>query len=222
MEPRERLILPLDVDNTDSALRLVEMLTSYVGAFKVGLELVNSAGPTVFKQVHDAGAARIFYDAKLHDIPTTVAGAARAAARHGLWLVNVHAAGGSRMLCAAATALRESGSNPPLMIGVTLLTSISPEELDEELSQTARFKDPPPLGQESKGVLDILMLQLSKINWTVALPLLLLALILLVAVFSYRIYRHSKTDDPLKGLSPGLYQGLPPGETLPVPVDTNR
>ena len=133
MEPRERLILPLDVDNADSALRLVELLNPYVGAFKVGLELVNATGPAIFGQLHEAGAARIFYDAKLHDIPNTVAGAARAAARHGLWMINVHAAGGSRMLCAAASALRESSAAPPMLISVTLLTSIAPEELKEEL-----------------------------------------------------------------------------------------
>jgi hypothetical protein len=65
------------------------------------------------------------------------------------------------------------------------------------------------------------MLQLSKVNWTVALPLLLLALILLVAVFGYRIYTHSKTTDPLKDLGPGLYKAQETGETLPVPGATN-
>jgi len=95
-------------------------------------------------------------------------------------------------------------------------------ELDEELLQSPRFKEHPRLGTESKGMLDYVMLQLSKINWTVGLPLLLLALILLVAVFSYRFYKHSKTNDPLKNLGPGLYQGAPAGETLPIPVSTNR
>ena len=95
-------------------------------------------------------------------------------------------------------------------------------ELDQELMQTPRFKEHPRLSQESKGVLDFLMLQLSKINWTVALPLLLLALILLVGVVSYRAYKHSQSTDPLRNLSPGLYQGLPAGEMLPVPVNTNR
>jgi len=133
MDPRDRLILPLDVDNADSALRLVETLNPHVGAFKVGLELVNAAGTAIFQQLRDAGAERIFYDAKFHDIPNTVAGAARAAARHGLWMINVHAAGGSRMICAAATALRESGSIPPMLIGVTLLTSIAPDEMRDEL-----------------------------------------------------------------------------------------
>jgi cytoskeletal protein RodZ len=95
-------------------------------------------------------------------------------------------------------------------------------ELDSELNQSSKFKDNPRLMPQSKGFMDVVMLQLSKINWTVALPLLLLALLLLVAVFSYRFYKHSQSVDPLKNLSPGLYQGAPSGETLPVPVSTNR
>jgi cytoskeletal protein RodZ len=91
-------------------------------------------------------------------------------------------------------------------------------ELDEELGQTERFKEHPRLTDEKKGVLDFVMLQLSKINWTVALPLLLLALILLVAVFGYRIYTHSRTSDPLKDLGPGIYQPSTGGDTLPVPA----
>jgi cytoskeletal protein RodZ len=95
-------------------------------------------------------------------------------------------------------------------------------ELDVELGQSSKFKENPRLMPKSKGITDVLMLQLSKINWTVALPLLILALLLLVAVFSYRFYKHSQTVDPLKGLGPGLYQRAPSGETLPVPVSTNR
>jgi cytoskeletal protein RodZ len=95
-------------------------------------------------------------------------------------------------------------------------------ELDQELQQSPKFKEPPRLGGESKGALDRVMLLLSKINWTVALPLLLLALFLLIGVIAYRGYKHAQTNDPLKNLSPGLYQGAAPGETLPVPVNTNR
>src|SRR5688500_16816658 len=92
-------------------------------------------------------------------------------------------------------------------------------ELDQELGKTERFKEHPRLTDEKKGVLDFVMLQLSKINWTVALPLLVLALILLIAVFGYRIYTHSKTDDPLKDLGPGMYRPPAAGETLPVPTN---
>src|SRR5437870_1513678 len=71
MNPRDRIIVALDVDNADSALRLVELLNSLVGAFKVGLELLNSTGPEIFKTLHEAGVERVFYDAKIHDIPNT-------------------------------------------------------------------------------------------------------------------------------------------------------
>jgi len=93
--------------------------------------------------------------------------------------------------------------------------------LDDELGQTEQFAEHPRLTAEKKGALDFLMLQLSKVNWTVALPLLLLALILLVTIFGYRIYTHSKTVDPLKDLGPGLYKAPEKAETLPVPGTTN-
>ena len=95
-------------------------------------------------------------------------------------------------------------------------------DLDAELARTERFKEPPRLTGESRGVLDYAMLQLSKINWSVALPLILFAVILLVAVFGYRFYQNSKSADPLKDLGPGLYQPPPGGETLPLPALTNR
>jgi orotidine-5'-phosphate decarboxylase len=137
MDPRERVILALDVDNAYQAIRMVGQLGGHVGAFKVGLELVNAAGVGIFEKLKDAGAARLFYDCKLHDIPNTVAGAARAIARHEVWMMNVHAAGGSRMVQAAADALQsasaEAGVIPPLLLGVTLLTSVSADELRNEL-----------------------------------------------------------------------------------------
>lgn len=137
MEPKERVILALDVPDVEQAVRLVEQLKEEVGTFKVGMELFHAAGPAIFQQLRNAGAARVFYDCKLHDIPNTVAGAMRAIARHNLWMVNVHAAGGARMIRAAADALAETaqqlGLRPPLLLGVTLLTSLSPEELFSEL-----------------------------------------------------------------------------------------
>ncbi len=90
-------------------------------------------------------------------------------------------------------------------------------ELEGELSQNSRFKEHPRLSPESKGMVDFAMLQLSKINWTVALPLFLLALLLVVGVFSYRFYKHAQSSDPLNALGSGLYQGNPAGETLPIP-----
>jgi orotidine-5'-phosphate decarboxylase len=137
MDPKERLILALDVDNAFEAIKLVRQLSDHVGAYKVGLELVNSAGIGIFEKLRESGASRIFYDCKLHDIPNTVAGAMRAIARHDLWMVNLHACGGSRMICDAARALADSageaGLKPPLLLGVTLLTSLSEDELKDEL-----------------------------------------------------------------------------------------
>ena len=137
MDPRERLILALDVDNAFEAIRMVRQLSGHVGTFKVGLELVNSAGIGVLEKLRESGASRLFYDCKLHDIPNTVAGAMRAIARQELWMVNLHAAGGHRMISDAARALADSageaGLAPPILLGVTLLTSISQEELHDEL-----------------------------------------------------------------------------------------
>jgi len=129
---RERILVALDFDNEDDACALVKRLAGRVGGFKAGLELVNAVGPDVFARLRDAGANRIFYDAKFHDIPNTVAGAVRAAARRGVWMVNVHASGGSAMLRAAREAAG-SGPNAPLLIGVTVLTSINDATLNHDL-----------------------------------------------------------------------------------------
>ncbi len=144
----QRIIVPLDVPEANSALALAEAVAPHVGAVKVGLELFNAVGPAIFAQLHARGA-RVFYDAKLHDIPNTVAGAVRAAARHGLWMLNVHASGGAEMMAAAARAAGEA-DRPPLLIAVTVLTSLdafgllevgvaaSPREQVVRLAQLAR------------------------------------------------------------------------------------
>lgn len=125
----KRIIVPLDVPEADQALALAEAVAPHVGAVKVGLELFNAVGPAIFAQFH-ARVARVFYDAKLHDIPNTVAGAVRAAARHGLWMINVHASGGAAMMAAAARAAGEA-DRPPLVIAVTVLTSLDATGLHE-------------------------------------------------------------------------------------------
>jgi len=103
---KDRIIVALDVDSAEKAVELVELLKDDVGAFKVGLELVNAAGLEVFDRIKAAGARRVFYDSKLHDIPNTVAGAARAIARIGVWLFNVHCSGGLAMMKAAKGRFR--------------------------------------------------------------------------------------------------------------------
>jgi len=138
MAARDKIILPLDVSSESDAVGLVQELQDLVGAFKIGLELFTSAGPRIFESVRTAGAKRIFFDGKFHDIPNTVVGAARAAVRMGVWMFNVHASGGSAMMRAAVDAAGEEadrlGVEPPLLLGVTLLTSIGPEALRHELS----------------------------------------------------------------------------------------
>ena len=134
---KDKIILPLDVDTAEKAVEMVTLLKDDVGAFKVGLELVNSAGLGVFEQIRKAGAGRIFYDSKFHDIPNTVAGASRAAARLGVWMFNVHCAGGAEMMRAARDAAVEQsaklGRPCPLVIGVTVLTSIDQTILSDEM-----------------------------------------------------------------------------------------
>lgn len=89
-------------------------------------------------------------------------------------------------------------------------------ELDQELGRTERFKEHPKL-TPNQGILDKIMLHLSKIKWSVALPLIVLAVILFLSVFGYRWYRERKTQDPLKDLGPGLYQPDNSGEVIPLP-----
>ena len=133
----DRIILALDVDSETKAIGLVRSLADEVGAVKVGLELFNSTGPDIFARLKQAGAERIFYDCKFLDIPNTVAGASRAAARMGVWMLNVHTTGGSTMMKAAAEAARQTaaqtGVPAPLVIGVTVLTSIDETILRDEL-----------------------------------------------------------------------------------------
>ncbi|HZT43836.1 MAG TPA: orotidine-5'-phosphate decarboxylase [Chthonomonadaceae bacterium] len=137
MQPKDRIICALDVDDVCRAIQLVEQLKGHVGVFKVGLELATAAGVQVFARLREAGAERFFYDAKLHDIPNTVAGAMRGVVRLGVWCVTVHATGGSAMLRAAVETARQTaeveGLPRPRVLAVTVLTSIGPETLRGEL-----------------------------------------------------------------------------------------
>ncbi len=137
MEPKERIICALDVNNAYRALQLVRQLREHVGTFKVGLELVTATGVQIFDKLKDAGAERLFFDAKLHDIPNTVVGAMRGVVGLGVWCVTVHAAGGSAMLQAAVHAARseaeEAGIARPKVLAVTVLTSIDEVTLRDEL-----------------------------------------------------------------------------------------
>ncbi len=123
------VIVALDYASAESALALADRLSPELCRLKVGKELFTRGGPQLVEQLQRRGF-EVFLDLKFHDIPNTVAGAVRAAADMGVWMVNVHAGGGRRMMEAAADAL-QSFSSRPLLIGVTVLTSLSEEDLRE-------------------------------------------------------------------------------------------
>jgi orotidine-5'-phosphate decarboxylase len=131
---RNPIIVALDVPDLDAALRLVEQLAPVVGAFKVGKELFVSAGPEIVRRIRATGAA-VFLDLKFHDIPNTVARAVSAAVRLDVQMLTVHTSGGRAMLEAAEKSAQESaaqmGRNAPLVLGVTVLTSLDRNELAE-------------------------------------------------------------------------------------------
>jgi len=125
----KRVIVALDFPDAGAALAAAARLDPSLCRVKVGKELFVSAGPAVVAQLHERGF-EVFLDLKFHDIPNTVAGACRAAARLGVWMVNVHASGGAAMMRAAREAVA-AFARPPLLIGVTILTSLSDAELGE-------------------------------------------------------------------------------------------
>ena len=128
------IIVALDVPKMETALGLAEQLAPVVGAFKVGKELFVSAGPEVVRRIRDMGAS-VFLDLKFHDIPNTVAGAVTAAVHLDVQMLTIHASGGREMMRAAELAAQETaqalGRTPPLVLGVTVLTSLDSNELSE-------------------------------------------------------------------------------------------
>ncbi len=124
-----KIIVALDFADAASALALVEQLDPSLCRLKVGKELFTAAGPELVRALVASGF-EVFLDLKFHDIPNTVAAACRAAAGLGVWMLNVHASGGRRMMAAAHEALAGLPQRP-LLIAVTVLTSMSAEDLGE-------------------------------------------------------------------------------------------
>ncbi len=122
-----RIVVALDVPEAPAALALAARLDPALCRVKVGKELFVAAGPAVVEALQRAGF-EVFLDLKFHDIPNTVAAACRAAAKLGVWMVNVHASGGTAMMQAAREAVG-TGAKAPLLIGVTVLTSLKDAEL---------------------------------------------------------------------------------------------
>jgi orotidine-5'-phosphate decarboxylase len=131
---RNPIIAALDLPTAEQALKLAEEIAPAVGAFKIGSELFTAAGPDIVRRVRATGAS-VFLDLKFHDIPNTVAKAVAAAVRLDVQMLTVHASGGIEMLKAAEKAAEETaweiGHAPPLVLGVTVLTSLDSQTLSE-------------------------------------------------------------------------------------------
>jgi orotidine-5'-phosphate decarboxylase len=124
--PNDRIIVALDFPTRRAAFELVDALGDAANFFKVGAQLFAEEGPILLEELKKRGK-RVFLDLKFHDIPNTVAGAVRAASRHGAHMLTVHAAGGEAMLVAAREAAGEGG---PEVVAVTLLTSLASEDVE--------------------------------------------------------------------------------------------
>jgi orotidine-5'-phosphate decarboxylase len=124
-----KIIVALDYADAAPVLALVSQLDPALCRLKIGKELFTAAGPDLVRALVARGFD-VFLDLKFHDIPNTVAAACRAAAGLGIWMLNVHASGGRRMMMAARESLADL-PHPPLLIAVTVLTSLSAEDLNE-------------------------------------------------------------------------------------------
>ena len=130
MKIQSPIIVALDYPNQAAAEEMADRLDPSLCRVKVGKELFTRCGPAIVESLQSRGF-ELFLDLKFHDIPNTVAAAVRAAAEMGVWMVNVHASGGQRMMQAAVEALQPFGEQRPLLTAVTVLTSMAAEDLAE-------------------------------------------------------------------------------------------
>src|SRR5437763_15327243 len=133
--PKDRILVALDVERLDEADALLERLAGEITGCKIGTQLFTAAGPVAIERALKRGV-RVFLDLKYHDIPNTVAGAVREATPLGVFMLNVHASGGVAMMKAAAEAATKAAKDfkaaRPLVIGVTVLTSLDDTMLQQE------------------------------------------------------------------------------------------
>ncbi|MGB2783510.1 MAG: orotidine-5'-phosphate decarboxylase [Atribacterota bacterium] len=141
---KERLVLALDLDDFKKAEELVGKLSDYVGVFKIGNQLFTAEGTKVVNMINERGG-KVFLDLKFHDIPNTVARAAEVATKLGVYIFDIHTSGGYEMMKAAAEATKKIslalGILKPLILGVTLLTSVNQEILERDLGIKKRLEE---------------------------------------------------------------------------------
>ena len=134
-----KVIVALDYPSQDEVLAFVDRIEPGSCRLKVGKEMFTFFGPDFVRKLHDRGHS-VFLDLKFHDIPNTCSRAVAAAADLGVWMVNVHASGGERMITASREILEPFGKDRPLLIGVTVLTSMEASDL-QGIGITAEPKD---------------------------------------------------------------------------------
>jgi len=143
-QPKDYLVLALDVDTMEEARELVRELKDYVSEFKVGLQLYTAVGPDVFKMINDEGS-KVFFDGKFHDIPNTVAKASANLVKKGVNIFTVHIKGGSKMIANTVKLSRETakkyGVERPTILGVSILTSFGQRTLTEEIKVNLNIDD---------------------------------------------------------------------------------
>ena len=143
-EAKEKIIVALDVPTRQDAMALVEKLHDEVGAFKIGLQLYNAEGPDIIHDIQAAGG-KVFVDLKFHENPNTLAQTTTVITGRGAFMFTVHAGGGSRMLEATAKAKNETAAEKniqnPIALAVTVLTSISQEEFEQEIGISRKVED---------------------------------------------------------------------------------
>jgi len=130
MSCQSPIVVALDYPTVAQSIEMAKRLDPNQCRVKVGKELFTTAGPVILDELHKLGFD-IFLDLKFHDIPNTVANAVSAAAKAGVWMVNIHASGGRRMMEASANALQQLSDNKTLLIAVTVLTSMDQSDLVE-------------------------------------------------------------------------------------------
>ncbi len=142
MDPKEHIILALDVADYEEAIEIVNVFKDYVNIFKVGSELFTAVGPKIIEGINSMGK-KVFLDLKFHDIPSTVAKSARVAANLGVFMLNVHTFGGLEMMKKTvqeivSVSLKQNIEKPKLL-GVTILTSLNQSALTHELGIEQRI-----------------------------------------------------------------------------------